>query len=231
MHMRNIGRLALAWLLAALAFAGSSASNVSAATAAGNQYTCTDAGHNAWIANEPGGLVIGNCLYGTLVYRSFISNPVTNNEGTYQYNGGYITGDFQGCGWIRGDKTAFQGVRGRTNCTGSASIGRASFAHYASCPAGKDGISTCQDGSPLNVRADCPMYANVRPWLRNSPATGYSGPVGRTAVLWRYVTADDRYVMIHLPGTSIWRFISGNCLLNGSEELYRLNPYPIEFYR
>ncbi|HEY4098243.1 MAG TPA: hypothetical protein VGM33_22150 [Baekduia sp.] len=197
---------------------------VANATTAQNQYTCNDVGW-APIANEPGGYIIGLCAPGVVMYRSWISDPVSNNEGTFTYNGGYIPGNFNACGWIRSDRTSFEGLRGRTNCVDSASRAPADFAYYANCAPG-----ACQDGSPVYINANCHTFGNVRPWVVNGPGYDESASgIGTSLVLWRYVTVDNRFMMVHIPGTTWWRFVSTSCL-NDPAQLTTMNPYTVYWW-
>lgn len=209
------------------------------ATAAGDTFYCNTSG--VAISATPAGYVIGDCTTAssTVLYRSFYSDPVLE-EGAYQtYQGGYVFGEFQSCGWIRADRMTAGPGRGRTNCLNSTDFHNtpSEYAYYANCGPSGSGVAGegCTDGSDIPVTAaGCALNRNVRPW---SPRWGETGAVRALAqgeiVKWRYVTADNNYVMVRVSGGTAsnggWGFVYHGCFT--SSDFSNPNGHPPYFYR
>jgi hypothetical protein len=160
-----------------------------------------------FVASAPGGYVIGNCAPGWHLHRTIKSAPVPP-EGTF-FDGGYVYGDFNGCGWIRADRDSQVGSDSSTAC---ASPGRSpgEFGSAFNCPPG-----TCSDGTGV-AGTNCQLYANYRPWSDSPAPTNPIGGAQSGTFLWRYVTRDGRYVMVRDPdivsGSGNWGFVARSCL-------------------
>lgn len=185
-----------------------------------------------YVANEPSGLVTGNCLGypagATAMERSALSDVVQDTK--YRYDGGYITGTYQGCGWIRQDRDVVTNSTAGpfSRCalgSASSSINRDQFVLKTD---GCSGTSSCAGTPRANPRA-CQKWANFRSWLPSqSPSNAIGRPVpagaktrGRPRLWWRYYTkyvsaAGVRYVMVHDTGAGDgdgeWAFVAASCM-------------------
>jgi hypothetical protein len=178
------------------------------------------------IANVPSGYAIGNCRQGTVLHRTSKSAKTPNGF----FDGGYIAGSFAGCGWVRTTEDHKLDGAASNACSSSASRPLSSFAL-----ATNDGAcgGRCTDGTPVENPAECPKYANFRPWSERNRPTDPVGKVDANSnrLLWRYVSrhasadGSGRYVMVHDPDASIgpsnanWVFVPRSCLgtLPGSQ--------------
>jgi hypothetical protein len=174
------------------------------------------------------------------MYRSWYSDSVFEDNTWHVYQGGYIFGVFQRCGWVRDDRMGYSNARGRTNCLNSSDFHNdpSEYAYYANCAPGQ-----CTDGSPATIHADgCWINENVRPWIPRWGESGAMRPLsnGQT-LLWRYVTADDLYVLVHQPGMTAsnggWGFVFKGCFVdtaqfsNPADVPGGQNPYHVYWWR
>lgn len=175
----------------------------------------------ATVANVPGGYAIGNCPYGKYLYRTMKSDFVSTPPAGY-FDGGYIDGPFDGCGWIFESYSNKVAERNNTGCS-SPSRPTSDFTDWTNC------ASPCTDASQFDNAHDCPVYANYRPWSTNNRPTGYMHTIraherladGSFRLAWRYVTkyasadGSGHYVMIRDRGKSAgqgnWGFVPWSC--------------------
>lgn len=187
--------------------AGSSSGDVGTlATPATGNFVCANFPW-VFVAASPGGYVIGNCAPGWHLHRTIKSAPVPP-AGTY-FDGGYIFGDFNGCGWVRADRDTQVGEGSYTAC-GSPSRNAGDFGAAFNCRPGD-----CADGKAV-TGTNCQLYANYRPWSSSAAPTNPIGSVQSGTFLWRYVTKDGQYVMVRDPdiasGYGNWGFVRRSCL-------------------
>jgi hypothetical protein len=80
-----------------------------------------------WVVlNEPSGYTIGNCLNGVHLNRTWKSDPTP----TGYYDGGFIEGVYQSCGWVGvGFDQQLNGLSS-SNCVSSASHGLSEFMYF-----------------------------------------------------------------------------------------------------
>lgn len=128
----------------------------------------------------------------------------------------------------------YSNARSRTNCIdwGGFHNDPPEYAFYSNCAPG-----VCTDGSPATIAPDtgCWINRNVRPWI---PRWGESGQIRRVypgdTLLWRYVTADDQYVMVHQPGYNAsnggWGFVYKPCF-GDTAQFTTQNPYQVYWWR
>jgi hypothetical protein len=176
------------------------------------------------IANKPSGYAIGNCLTGVHQRSQMVSDLV---DGTV-YLGGFVGGNFSGCGWINVVYLAL--VRAQTsNLCDSSSIGYSTseFMSYS------DGCTVVCAGTPIANSGWCVEYANVRPWLSGQqaldplPASRIVPPnatyLGAPQLAWRYVTKYPttegwgKWVMVRdrahsTQGDGTWVFVPKICI-------------------
>jgi hypothetical protein len=176
----------------------------------------------ATIRNIPGGLVVGNCRGGSIAYQHG-----QDANGTWGFD--YVS-SFNNCGWLLYSNTPLQNNNSNNHCLNSpTNPALSSFAFYSNCAP-----QTCSDGSPIYLQSNCQAYANV------NPEVPHSGGVDPTWVfaagemlLWRYVTADNNYIMVRHPGISTgdgnWVFLPSGCF--DPSQLTTLNPYTVSWYR
>jgi len=174
-------------------------------------YTCSDA--YTLVQSAPDGYVVGNCKQGVNFRQQSYSptSPPPLSLSDY-WSGGWVYGNFNGCGWIRSENLdANQPVTVGRCPTGSIGYQLNEFAMLTNGSAlnadcnlksyGTPGTSTygtkCTDGSTVDVVASCQLWANYRPWLPDQdPTDPISGPqsgapdgrvVSGSKVKWRYV--------------------------------------------
>ncbi|HEY5286173.1 MAG TPA: hypothetical protein VIJ50_03605 [Solirubrobacteraceae bacterium] len=194
------------------------------------------------VQNAADSFVIGNCDAPWQIQVVSYSGP--NGEGYHSY-GGFITGNFSGCGWI---ETRFEPkkLNGNKNSacgegsTGDFEVPQSYFMERHNSAAG--------DGWPVVTTQACPEYANYRPWssnnveqelIRTAPAYASSGPGSNyPALKWRYITKYEstdgthRYVMVrddrYNAGEGNWVFVPRSCLPSTlpENESERLPPPP-----
>ncbi|HTC59200.1 MAG TPA: VCBS repeat-containing protein, partial [Solirubrobacteraceae bacterium] len=178
------------------------------------------------VQNAADSYVIGNCDAPWQIQVVSYSGP--NGDGYHSY-GGFITGNFSGCGWI---ETRFEPkkLNGNKNSacgegsTGDFEVPQSSFMERHNSAAG--------DGWPVVTTQACPEYANYRPWssnnveqelIRTAPAYASSSPGSNyPALKWRYITKYEstdgthRYVMVrddrYNAGEGNWVFVPRSCL-------------------
>jgi hypothetical protein len=155
----------------------------------GGQWTCDGSYDTA--SNEASGVATGNCTGGSILNRTRYS--VKNAQGI-EFSGGYISGTYNGCGWLETPKIKFKDGTNETGCSspnqGYGNIG----AIYNS--------SEYDDGTGVTVSTTtCSAYANFRPWTESS---------------W----APENKLSSALPeGTELkWRYIAGKAATEGYEE-------------
>lgn len=186
--------------------AGTTSTAGTMSTPANDNFVCD---YYPWVfvAASPGGYVIGNCAPGWHLHRTIKSDPVAP-EGTY-FDGGYIFGNFNGCGWVRADRDRQVGTGSYTACQ-SPSRNAYEFGSLFNCPPG-----WCSDGT-YTTGSGCQLYANYRPWSATPAPTDPIGGVQSGAFYWRYVTLDGQYVMVRDPdiaaGYGNWAFVRRSCL-------------------
>lgn len=160
-----------------------------------------------FIANVPGGYVIGNCAPGWHLHRTIKSDPVAPDN--VYFDGGYLFGDYNGCGWIRADRNSQVGTGSYTACA-SPSRNVVEFGSVFNCRPGE-----CADGTAV-TGTNCQLYANYRPWSSTPAPTNPIGGLQSGTFLWRYVTRDGRFVMVRDPdiatGSGNWGFVPRSCL-------------------
>src|SRR4051794_19524146 len=118
---RTKGLLAVALLVvAAGAF---TPGNAAAASRQNGTFQCT----SAWsaVSNVPSGYIIGNCSAGTHLHRTWKSDLA---DGNY-YDGGFVYGDVQGCGWINTNEDQMLNGDAWTACADTASRPLSDFAN------------------------------------------------------------------------------------------------------
>jgi ligand-binding SRPBCC domain-containing protein len=206
--------------------------------AASGKHKCLD--KESVVASQPYWLAIGNCPKGAeLDVASYMESEDTQTK-EHSY-GGWITGAFEGCGWID-TRYPFEARSGTTtHCQGGVIIAEASYREKV------NPSPIYHDGSYVVNPRPCPEYANYRPWSANSlekekigeePAYAAS-QVGSTnpALKWRYTTLHNstdgtgQYVMVRdevttrketaekVYGQGNWVFVPLSCLVTNPAEL------------
>jgi hypothetical protein len=177
----------------------------------------------ASVQAAPSGYVVGNCANGWQLRRTAKSDQF---NGTW-WDGGYITGNFQGCGWIQVEYSIYQSAGTTTGCAyGSVGYRLDEFARTSNDSGANPDCNRqggkCTDGTPVQVSwpNGCDIYANGRPWLSGQTASNVMAwlPQG-TTVRWRYVTkytgSPDLMVMVRRlnvsPGQGNWGFMGRGC--------------------
>lgn len=147
----------------------------------GGQWTCNDP--RDVIANKAAGVLIGNCLQGTVENRSQYSDPDAN---LIRYYGGYVSGSFGGCGWLRDSGTTF---RDGTNYSGCGPNGSPNDTLYGAIGYFYNSSSDNFGTQTYTQNPGCHLYGNAHPWLSTPTITdlvpGAALPAG-TPVFWRY---------------------------------------------
>jgi hypothetical protein len=150
-----------------------------AETPGGGQWTCND----PWdpVANEAGGVMIGNCMSGTVENRTVYSGYDATIGG--YFFGGYVSGSYGGCGWLRSPETTWvPNSKTYTGCSTPDTLYGQVGAFYNS--------SSYHFGTAWTTTNTCTVYANAHPWL-STPVIADPIPTalpGGTTVYWRYAT-------------------------------------------
>jgi len=188
------------------------------------------------VAASPAGYVVGNCLQNVHLYPQ-----ATSTVGTETFYGGWVYGNYSGCGWVAGIQVA-TGTDASALCpAGSIGYNLNEFASYTNADAkyapgndcNKDPVSgNCTDGSTTSTSKTCTVWGNYRPWASGQGVTdaiyNTAMPTGTLAagstVKWRYVaryptSGNISYAMIKLAGSygitagyGNWGFINVSCL-------------------
>jgi hypothetical protein len=177
----------------------------------------------------PSGFVVGNCKSGTHLHRQMKSSKYDN---TY-WDGGYVYGNYAGCGWIEVSKSQLLTGGGQKLCDPN-SIGYnlwqyANYTNDATSPkwpncSDNQATTKCTDGTSVTSTGACSAYRNFRPWASGQAVTDPVGtyPIGKV-FKWRYTTrygatnfSNMQFVMVRdpsiSPGQGNWMFINRNCL-------------------
>jgi hypothetical protein len=173
--------------------------------------------------------VIGNCPKGSTL-EAVVRRAHTESEPENYSLGGWVTGTFQGCGWIENDKfkPKAKKIKPTTTCSeissGKYEVAESNFMAKHNAGAG--------DGYFVVNKTACPEYANYRPWsssnleqekLRTAPAYARQEPGSSyPALKWRYTTkynstdGSGQYVMVRddtiSAGEGNWVFVPRSCL-------------------
>lgn len=182
-------------------------------------FTCQAANGSGWseIAGGPNTYIVGNCRDGWQLARTFKSDVIAGRT----YEGGYINGDFNACGWLlTTDDVAVNTTDHHTICADSTPRDPATYISLVDCKSGE----SCSGDPDLSgwrgtpVVATCQAWANARPFSANGAthldAAQWITP--QSTVGWRYVTADGRMVLIHdfshPANQPPWVFVDRGCL-------------------
>lgn len=176
----------------------------------------------------PSGFVVGNCLRGVHLRRQLKSDAYNASY----WNGGWIFGNYGGCGWVNSSYATEANPQTQSLCGGnSLAMAQPSYmaasneatdeATQGSCSA-SDG--RCTDGTLTSTTATCTAYGNYRPWLPGQSPTDpiRSLPAG-TPLRWRYLARYDypsgtgqTMVMTRDPGIATgqgnWAWVHSSCL-------------------
>lgn len=183
-----------------------------------------------YIAAEANSFVSGNC-YGASSgswYMQRTKKEFDPVHGIY-WDGGYVDGNYDGCGWMRQQDTTELNTNPNSAC---ASPDRP-YCDYIYCVNGVPWtFGGTNDGQPTNVKQTCWEYANYRPWSSNNQPLNalvrYVQPNETWQGTWRlwarYITKYPWYypggatyfVMAHdtrMDGTGLgnWVFVPLSC--------------------
>jgi hypothetical protein len=167
----------------------------------GGQWRCR--GNYDVVANEATGVATGNCEGGKLLNGRLLSFP---NKQKITYEGGYVSGSYNGCGWIGTPVLKYLNSKTFRGCGSSVSY------HFGEI-GGVYNAKVTEDGTPVNVATKtCSAYANFRPFVPNGwgPKNKLGSlPIG-TKLKWRYIAGKsgggkhkyeksqgDMWVMVH----------------------------------
>ena len=210
----------------AIALAALAALLVPATAGAATRMRVKQSGHDVTVRNAPpghgAGYVIGTARRGAAVDVVGRANKVDH---------GYVWGNLRRCGWIfPGNLVPASGA-----AKGKCSAGRTHRYSFTSFSNGERNCQPgqCSDGSSAHVDYQAPnclvtgqagkAYANVNPFLSASkPRDQYGVLPDEAYVLWRYVSKDGQWVMVHdrnvhhragFPAAaSDWFFVNNHCL-------------------
>jgi hypothetical protein len=180
------------------------------------------------VANEPDGFALGNCRE-----NNELVQPLNVNS-KKKFEGGYVSGTYDGCGWMQTKNLVPAGVATGDPCTSpSPSRGYSTFASLINCRPYRvkrrgSGDDTCRDGTLTPNPQPCPRYANLRPWSTRTALDRLSGDIPQNAkfpgasgqlfdrLRWRYVVPGGQWVNVRdraIPsGESNWIFVPRSCL-------------------
>jgi hypothetical protein len=184
----------------------------------------------ASVQSAPSGFVIGNCKQNSELHRQMKSDQY---DGTY-WDGGWVTGNFAGCGWIRVDYSNLVPNSTAYTLCNPNSIGYAlsEFAlwtndgttpKYPNC-SDNSATTKCTDGTATTASVSCYAYRNFRPWLSGQQVTDPVAiyPAGKV-FKWRYITrytatnfGNSYFALVRdpalSPGQGNWMFVPTGCL-------------------
>ena len=166
-----------------------------------SEFTCND----KWdpIANEPNKYIIGECGgpgQGSPWHlrRQEQYGPTTLSDGTTTFfDGGFISGLFQHCGWIDYRQDTLAPGSPTPLCTPNSSTNLRNFAWIANCAP-----TACGDGTPTVNSSSCTEFENASPWQTTLNPTGYLRTIGAYSTY----TAPNG---VTIPALR-WRYIAGN---------------------
>ncbi|MGA9285447.1 MAG: hypothetical protein WBV85_08390 [Solirubrobacteraceae bacterium] len=202
-------------------------------SAENEDYECTAKYSN--LQNGAFDWVIGNCPKGSIL-EAVVRRLHNDKEPEGDYSlGGWIGGNFQGCGWIEEDLFKPKAAKSKP-ITACAEVAEGKYEVATSKFLGKyngekEQVHTT-DGYYVVNSVPCPEYANYRPWstgnveaepIRTAPAYAVLGPGEKTPALkWRYTTkynstdGTGQYVMVRdariADGEGNWVFVPRSCL-------------------
>jgi hypothetical protein len=197
------------------------------ATPATGEFVCDASTHIGdpslrWtsIAATPAGYVVGSCLDGWKLRRTFESAWVANEKRYYE--GGLIAGEFADCGWIPGDRVTQVGEYKEELCSTTASHSVATYGRVFNSEPGSYGDGTNREGDYVLVSTGaCPEFANLRPWDPGAIPANYlrTRLPGYDKFYWRYVAVNPDvlpWVMVRDAGVASgggnWVFVPRHCL-------------------
>lgn len=171
---------------------------------------------------KPSGYVVGNCLSGTHLRRQDKSSPYSTSFPSAYWDGGWIFGNYNGCGWINSGFTNLAGSTTQSLCP-VGSIGYNNSEYQTANNNGACAPSTCTDGTAVRLRVNCNAWGNFRPWAPGQMVTDFIRvvPAG-TTLYWRYMTkyeypagSGEYMVMARDPsysaGNGNWAFYHSPC--------------------
>jgi hypothetical protein len=199
---------------------------VPAAAEAATRTRVKHTGHDVTVRNAPpghgAGYVVGTARRGVAFDVVGSANKVDH---------GFVWGNLNHCGWVFPGNLDPAAGTAKGKCPAGATH-RYSFGSFSNgernCQPGH-----CSDGSSAHVDYEQPgclitgqvgkAYANVNPFLTASrPRDQYGVLPDEAYVLWRYVSRDGQWVMVHdksvrhragFPAAaSDWYFVNNHCL-------------------
>lgn len=204
-------------VLAAVAMGVGAAATMAESAGAGERKTVNS--DYTLVRSDPGSYVIGTAFRGDPV------DVQQDASSGYRWGMVYRLGV---CAWTA-DTALAQGSSTADVCRHDPPRSVSGFTNgqVGTNPAGNDGLPatfTPGNGScQKNADGTVPGYANVHPWEKPAHPSEQLAGVGLTAadgVLWRYVSADGGWVMVHVPkfgdtngtGTPSWFFVQRPCV-------------------
>ena len=197
-----------------------------AAEPADGDFVCAAHDGSGWseIAGGPNTYIVGNCRDGWHLARTFKSAVIAGR----QYEGGYIGGDYNGCGTLLTTDDRLINNTHNSICTSSQSQDPAGYIRDVDCRSSSPGNCAWDqtlsgDTSTVELKA-CQAYANARPFSERG-ASGID-PVQTLdphragenihRFRWRYITRDGRMVLghdiTHAPHEPAWVFVDVGCV-------------------
>jgi hypothetical protein len=165
-----------------------------------------------YLAARANGYVIGNCQGGWTISQRTRARDRTGAA----WRGGYVGGDFDGCGWTH---VAWLWRRGGPRDGPCYYSRHRQFHSYGVLV----NTNVCCDGALVNNPRACDEYANARPWSRHATPLDWLRRVrpharfrGHSRLKWRYTTRYGHMVMARdraIAGTrGNWVFVPRSCL-------------------
>lgn len=181
----------------------------------------------ATINSQPASWAIGNCANTELIDATtyLVNQNIT-------WIGGYLGGNYNGCGFISASFSAYVGSNPNPNACAFGTASRAEDEFIFRDGAGNQYIwGSATDGQRHNNASACAFYANFRPWsssanpntaIRTIPANAINPADGLSRIAIRYMTKNAAangsgyYVMARdraaEAGWGNWGFIPASCL-------------------
>lgn len=135
-------------------------------------FKCTDLWE--YVAAKKNSYVTGNCHADWKLARTTRDSEPNAGPGQGYWDGGYVNGDFDGCGWMRQQDTMFYSDDDTTSCQSPDR----EHCEYMYCDASHpDGYiyGSGTDGKSMTLQIPCDEVANYRPWSPTAPAPVTAG--------------------------------------------------------
>jgi hypothetical protein len=143
-------------------------------------FQCTDKWE--YVAARKNSYVTGNCHSGWKIARTTRDYEPTRGTGQGYWDGGYINGSYDGCGWMRQVDSTLFSSDDTTRC-GSPDQQNCAFMFCDAAHPDGTIFGGPADGQSLPLTRNCPEAANYQPWS-NTPHPTTAGAADGVILRW-----------------------------------------------